>query len=123
MYHGFKKERKIFRRKFVTRLFWGTIDFYSRKINTIKVNGAPEPLCFPLSSEYLAFSLSEKKDIHTGLEPLEGKWWQNFHFCVNYPFKKQIIKLEWFRKDHVTLKMAVEKFSFDKGKNYILKYI
>ncbi len=33
---------KIFWRKFVTRLFWGTIDFHSRKKNTMEVNGAPE---------------------------------------------------------------------------------
>ncbi len=36
--------------------------------------------------------------------------------------KEQINKLEWFWKD-VTLKMANEKFSFDKGINYILNKI
>ncbi len=34
------------------------------KKNTMEVNGAPELLCFPHSSEYLPF------DIHTGLEIL-----------------------------------------------------
>ncbi len=39
--------------------------------------------------------VQQNKDIHTGLKLLEGvtdlwqrvsKWWQNFHFWVNYPF-------------------------------------
>ncbi len=51
--------RKIFWRKFVTRLFWGTIDFHSRKKNTMEVNGAPELLCFPHSSEYLPLCSAE----------------------------------------------------------------
>ncbi len=44
-------QRKIFWRKFVTRLFWGTIDFHSREKNTMEVNGTPELLCLPHSSE------------------------------------------------------------------------
>ncbi len=51
----FWTQRKIFWRKFVIRLFWGTIDLHSRRKNTMQVNGAPELLCFPLSSEYLPF--------------------------------------------------------------------
>ncbi len=34
----------------------------------MEVNGAPELLCFPHSSEYLP---KQNKDIHTGLELLE----------------------------------------------------
>lgn len=37
--------------------------------------------------------------------------------------KEQINKLELFWKDHVTLKMDVETFSFDKGINYILNKV
>ncbi len=34
------------------------------------------------------FLCVQNKDIHTGLELLEvSKWWQHFHFWVNYPFK------------------------------------
>ncbi len=54
-------QRKIFWRKFVTRLFWGTIDFHSRKKNTMEVNGAPELLCFPHSSEYLPLCSAEQR--------------------------------------------------------------
>ncbi len=46
-------QRKIFWWKFVTRLFWGTIDFHSRRKSTMEVNGASELLCFPHSSKYL----------------------------------------------------------------------
>ncbi len=55
-----RTQRKIFWRKFVTRLFWGTIDFHSRKKNTMEVNGAPELLCFPHSSEYLPLCSAEQ---------------------------------------------------------------
>ncbi len=46
---------------FVTRLFWGTVDFHSRKKNTMEVNGAPELLCFPHSSEYLPLCSAEQR--------------------------------------------------------------
>ncbi len=54
-------QRKMFWRKFVTRLFWGTIDFHSRKKHTMEVNGAPELLCFPHSSEYLPLCSAEQR--------------------------------------------------------------
>ncbi len=54
-------QRKIFWTKFVTRLFWGTIDFHSRKKNTMEINGAPELLCFPHSSEYLPLCSAEQR--------------------------------------------------------------
>ncbi len=38
----------------------GTIDFHSKKQNTMEVNGSPELLCFPLSSEYLALCSAEQ---------------------------------------------------------------
>ncbi len=57
-----RTQREIFWRKFVTRLFWGTIDFHSRKKNTMEVNGAPELLCFPRSSEYLPLCSAEQRN-------------------------------------------------------------
>ncbi len=81
-----RTQRKIFWRKFVTRLFWGTIDFHSRKKNTLEVNGAPELLCFPHSSEYLPLCSAEQRHSYRF-----GNTWgwvnDNFHFWVNYPFK------------------------------------
>ncbi len=47
----------------------------------MEVNGAPELLCFPHSSEYLP-CVQQNKHIHTGSELLEGE----IHFWVNYPF-------------------------------------
>ncbi len=38
----------------------GTIDFHSRKKTTIGVNGAPEWLCFSLSSDYLPSCSAEQ---------------------------------------------------------------
>ncbi len=50
---------------------------FSVEINTIwiatKINGAPKLLCFPHSSEYLPCVL-QNKDIHTGLELLDGEY-------------------------------------------------
>ncbi len=51
----------------------------------------------------------QNKDIHTGLKLLDGKW-QNFHFWVNYPFKKVnmvILHLCWLNgmlEGHITAK-------------------
>ncbi len=57
-----RTQRKIFWRKFVTRLFWGTIDFHSRKKNTMEVNGDPELLCFTHASEYLPLCSAEQRN-------------------------------------------------------------
>ncbi len=37
--------------------------------------------------------VQQNKYIHTGLELLEGKLWQDCHFWVNYPFKLTLILL------------------------------
>ncbi len=59
-------------RKFVTRLFWGTIDFHSRKKNTMEVNGAQNcSVSHILQNIFLC--VQQNKDIHTGLELLEGE--------------------------------------------------
>ncbi len=68
-------------RKFVIRLFWGTIDFQSRK-NTMEVNGAPEPLCShilqnisesPLLTLYLpSLADSREPDFHQSLVHVWG---------------------------------------------------
>ncbi len=39
----------------------GTIDFHSRKTNTMEVNGVPEQLCFLHSSEYLSLCSAEQR--------------------------------------------------------------
>ncbi len=57
--------------KKVWKQFWGTVDFHSKKKNTMVVNGAPNLLCLLYSSEYLP--LCSEEQIHTGLELLEGE--------------------------------------------------
>ncbi len=47
-------------KKVCNSLFRCTIDFHSRKKNTMEVNGAPELLCFP-HSEYLPLCLAEQR--------------------------------------------------------------
>ncbi len=43
--------------------------------STMEVNGAPELLCVPHSSEYCIFlCVQQNKDIHAGLEILEGEY-------------------------------------------------
>ncbi len=91
--------RKIFWRKFVTRLFWGTIDFHSRKKNTMEVNCAPELLCFPHSSEYLPLCWAEQRHAYR----LETTWgWVNddkiFIFEWTIPLRAAQVKwtpCEW----------------------------
>ncbi len=53
-------------KKVCNRLFWGTIDFHSRKKNTMEVNGAPELLCFPHSSEYLSLCSEQRHSYRFG---------------------------------------------------------
>ncbi len=68
-------QRKIFWRKFVTRLFWGNIDLH---------NGGGGGIFFRISS--FVFSRTNKfMQVWNYLRM--SKRWQNFHFWVNYPFK------------------------------------
>ncbi len=78
--------KKIFWRKFVTRLFWGTIDFHRRRKNTMEVNGAPELLCFPHSSEYLPLCSEQTHSYRFGTT---WGWVNDDNFWVNCPFKRK----------------------------------
>ncbi len=51
-----------------------------------KSMGKKQLFGYPYSSK-IFFHVQQKTDIHTGLEqPEVSKWWQNFHFWMNYPF-------------------------------------
>ncbi len=52
--------------------FWGTIDFHSIFFSTMEVNGAPKQPGYKLSSKYL-LCVRQNKEIHKGLELLEGE--------------------------------------------------
>ncbi len=53
----------------------------------------PQNCSVSLILQNIFLCVQQNKDIHTGLELLEGevKWWHNFYFWVNYPFKYVII--------------------------------
>ncbi len=55
-----------------TEQLWGTIDFNSIFFPNMEVNGAPKQPGYKLSWKYLPLC-SADKDIHTGLELLEGE--------------------------------------------------
>ncbi len=55
-----------------TEQFWGTIDLHSILFPTMEVNGAPKQPGYKLSSKYLP-CVQQDKEIHTGLELLEGE--------------------------------------------------
>ncbi len=62
-------------------------DFHSMEQNTIEVNGDQTSLVTSILQNNLFCAQQKEKKTHTGLEQLEGKWWQNVHFWVNYLFK------------------------------------
>ncbi len=81
-------QRKIFWRKFVTRLFWGTIDFHSRKNKYYGSQWCPRTALFPTFFRISSFVFSRTKTFIQIWDYLRViKWWQNFYFWVNYPFK------------------------------------
>ncbi len=78
-------QRKIFWRKFVTRLFWGTIDFHSRKKNYYGSQWCPRTALFPTFFKISSFVFSRTKTFIRVWNYLRVSKWQNFHFWVNYP--------------------------------------
>ncbi len=53
----------------------------------MEVNGAPKQPGYKLSSKYLPLCSAEQRLIQVWNYLRVSKWWQNFHFWVNYPFK------------------------------------
>ncbi len=83
-----RTQRKIFWRKFVTRLFWGTIDFHSRKKKYYGSEWCPRTALFPTFFRISSFVFSRTKTFMQVWNYLRlSKLWQNFYFWVNYPFK------------------------------------
>ncbi len=83
-----RTQRKIFWRKFVTRLFRGTIDFHSREKKYYGSQWCPRTALFPRFFRISSFVFSRTKTFIQVWNYLRvSKWWQNFHFWVNYPFK------------------------------------
>ncbi len=52
---------------------WGIIDFHSTFFPTMEVNGAQNRPGYKLSSKISFLCVQQNKEIHTGLELLEGE--------------------------------------------------
>ncbi len=88
----FWTQRKIFWRMFVIRLFWGTIDFHSRKKKYYGSQWCPRSALFPTFFKISSFVFSRTNTFIQVWNYLRvSKWWQNFHFWVNYPFKNNFV--------------------------------
>ncbi len=75
-------QRKIFWRKFVTRLFWGTIDFHSRRNKILWPRTALFPTFFRISS----FVFGRTNTFIQVWNYLRvSKWWQNFTIPLRQP--------------------------------------
>ncbi len=138
-----RTQMKIFCRKFVTRLFWGTIDFHSRNIKyTMEINGAPELLCFPHSSEYLPLCLVEQRHSYRfgttwgwvnddrififgwtiPLRPLNRKW---DNFCLIY-FKTLVMFLRICSihpSIHPSIYLSIYLFTFQFNGNLLICFL
>ncbi len=55
-----------------TEQFWGTINLHSIFFPTMEVNGAPKQPGYKLSAKHIR-CVQPNKEIHTGLELLEGE--------------------------------------------------
>ncbi len=83
-----RTQRKIFWRKFVTRLFWGNIDFSSLTyIVGKKKTIVPQNCSVSHILQNILICVQQNKHIHTGLELRGDTWCHNSLFWVNYPFK------------------------------------
>ncbi len=78
-------QRKIFWRMWETEQFWGTIDFHSFPMD---FQWCPETAWLQTFFKISSFVFSRTNQFIQVCNYLRvSKWWQNFHFWVNYPFK------------------------------------
>ncbi len=83
-----KEDISLFVTRFVTRLFWGTIDVHSRKKKYYGSQWCPRTALFPTFFRISSFVFSRtKKFIQVWNNLRVSKRWQNFYFWVSYPFK------------------------------------
>ncbi len=85
-----RTQGKIFWRKFVTGLFWGTIDSHSRW----KILWSRTAL-FPTFSRISSFVFRTNTFIQVWKYLRLSKWWLDYHLWVNYPFKNRKAGLDF----------------------------
>ncbi len=82
-----RTQRKIFWRKFVTRLFWHIVDFHSRKKKYYGSQRCPRTALFPTFFKISSFVFSRTKTFIQVWKYLRGsKWWPYLYFWANCPF-------------------------------------
>ncbi len=80
-------QRKIFWRKFVSRQFWGTVDYHSIFFPHYGSQWCPKTACLQTFFKISSFVFIRTKTFIQVWNYLRvSKWWQNFHFWVYYPF-------------------------------------
>ncbi len=79
-------QRKIFWRMWETEQFWGTIDFQSIFFSYYASQWCPKTAWLQAFFKISSFVFGRTK-IQVWNYLRVSKWWQNFHFWVNYPFK------------------------------------
>ncbi len=82
-----RTQRKTFWRKFVIRLFWGTIDLHSRKKKYYGSQWCPRTALLPTFFRIYSFVFCRTKTFIQVWNYWVSKWWHNFHFWVNYRIK------------------------------------
>ncbi len=94
-------ERKIFWRMWETEQFWGTVDFHSIFFSYYGSQWCPKTAWLQTFFKISSFVFGRTKKFIQVWDYLRvSKWWQNFHFWVNYPFNILMIfgtkeKLFW----------------------------
>ncbi len=91
-------QRKIFWRMWETEQFCGTIDFHSF-FSYYGSQWCPKTAWLQKSFFKISSSVfcRTKKFIQVWNYLRVSKWWQNFHFWVNYPFKHCFCKLALYQ--------------------------
>ncbi len=88
--------------------------------NTMEVNGAPETALFPTFFRISSFVFCRTKTFIQDWNYLRvSKWWQHFHFWVNYPFKCQFFKIRIYKWESQTSRWLHELLSWDVGKSVL----
>ncbi len=81
-------QRKIFWRMWETYQFWGTIDFHSIFFSYYGSQWCPKTAWLQTFFKISSFVFGITKTFTQVWNYLRvSKWWQNFYFGVNYPFK------------------------------------
>ncbi len=81
-------QKKIFWVMWETEQFWGTIDFHSIFISYYGSQWCPKTVWLQTFFKISSFVFGRtKKLIQVWNYMKASKWWQNFHFWVNYRFK------------------------------------